>query len=1281
MIGYVTNTKRCHLESLLTSSERAEQIKILKSYLNVLDKPEEDLALLRDACTITNSCSWINSKEYFNNWRDNLESPQILWLSARPAFGKSVLASYVVDHLTGQGYDCSYFFFFHHHPAKSKIQGLLRSIAFQMALAPLNHDIRESLLNILRDGPQLESDDDEQAIWRKLFVTGIFRTVFQRPQYWILDGVDECHTPAAIFSLLSKMERIPMLRVLVTSRDTNELMKSSMQLKSRIIHEEISVQDTVQDIKSYTEEKVSQLNLDDDIVCKYVQERILEKSQGCFLWVKLVLKELEDVHTRSGIEQILEEIPEGMDSLYARTLDLMSQQIHGNRDLVQAILTWTMCAIRPLTVAELQEALKLDIGERVYRLRQAITGICGQLLCIDAKDNLQPVHETAREYFFSHSDSEWTITKSAGSSRLVNICLKYLTSQEMALPRNRKKLGLHLSKQEKSAFASYACAAFSEHLRTSSAVADSLIIILARFLNGNVLSWIEFVAINFKSLHHLTRAAKNFKLFLDRRANYTAPSGDEFRVTEGWSIDLHRVATKFGRCILSSPSAVYSLVPVFCPSESAIFKKFGQESYGVEVSGLHSISWDDRVSCLIYRGKAPSAVDCEDHMFAIGFPDQTGSIFLYYTSTCQESRKFNQSESVGVLRFSGTGEFLASSGPENVYVWSPASGTLLFSFRTVYESLSLEFTRNDSILMTATKGAYIYSWDLSDSGAELEACHWHDADGSLISQAFPSAVVFNHERSLLAIAYKRFPVSLWDVEESAFLGYCQRAPHSPRNARNTTSHPHVESMVFNSKTDQLLASYADGELYCFAAWSQVLEAQADVNAQTLACSPDGRTVASGDAHGTIQFRDSRTLRLMYKIVAYDDPIRALVFSSNNLRLLDIRGSTCNVWEPSVLVRSEGEDDESVSEAMSRSPETVESEDAEDIIQLTAMIPGEASTVFVGKEDGVVSIYDKEGNQAQVLYDHANGVAVSTLVWSEAQAILVSADVASEFIIMSIVASGPKEWVSKKILKRRLENQVIQKLALNRTGDCLLVSSSTLDSMYSVTGNLISSRPHAWTAIPTWLNHSQNQDFLISLDSTSICIFHWRNFEELHRQALFNPTLSPIHESRIRRSVACPVSRKILLHITSGQMRTQTTQLCLFDDATLEQALLAGSSGGGSHENSHVTAVPGAPLLDNCMDRLSKYLEQLIGGFGSKFVFLDKDFWVCSVDVDKFSEEPHYFRHFFIPSDWITNNEEMTIHVSTQQEILFLRRERLVIVKRGFQNGEKVLVDRARFEGG
>ena len=231
----------------------------------------------------------------------------------------------------------------------------------------------------------------------------------------------------------------------------------------------------------------------------------------------------------------------------------------------------------------------------------------------------------------------------------------------------------------------------------------------------------------------------------------------------------------------------------------------------------------------------------------------------------------------------------------------------------------------------------------------------------------------------MAAVYKGFPISPWEIEVYSFLGYAHRDPAqlggltSPRGTNKKAAHAHVEAMVFNPKTDQLVASYADGKLCCFDPWSQELETKEDVYIQKMACSPDGRILAGGDSRGIIQFRDFRTLRLLYKIIAFDDPIRSLTFITNSLRLRDIRGSTCNVWERSVLVCSEQDDDESTSDAMERSPVIIESDDAEDVNLLTAQISGPGSSIFLGKEEGNEAIFDAMkgvGSQAQVLHNHA-----------------------------------------------------------------------------------------------------------------------------------------------------------------------------------------------------------------------------------------------------------------------------------------------------------------------
>ncbi len=563
--------------SISQTRERKTNLKILQTFLGEANKPEDDLANHRDARMTSDACSWIESRPYFTRWRDDLESPQFLWLRARPGFGKSVLASYVVDHLINLGFDCSYFFFAHRHPLKSSLSRLLRSIAYQMALAPEDHKIRECLLALQEDDVQLDHEN-EQIIWRKIFVAGIFRIHFETPKYWIIDGMNECDQSAAIFPLLAKLDGLLSLRVIITSRDTNEMTKSSAQLKTRLQCKEISVQDTRQDIKTYTEEKISQLKLEDDYTSHYVMTAVLEKSRGCFLWVKLVLRELADVHIRSSIEHILEDIPEGMDSLYTRNLDVMSKQVHGNsKGLVQAILTWTMCATRPLTFAELHRALQIDIGEDVYRLRQAVNSTCSQLVFIDTNDLVQPVHETAREYLLGDSGSEWSISRAKGNMRLVEICLRYLTSQEMAIPRSRKTKNSHTANQHRSPFAKHACAAFSEHLRTTTASSDQLPMLLAKFLQTNILSWIDIVVKDFKSVHHLTVTAKNLKMYLDRRIKYKSPPGTDLSTIDAWSVDLHRIATKFGKSLLSSPSAIYwlgaSTMPIAISHSQAIWAR------------------------------------------------------------------------------------------------------------------------------------------------------------------------------------------------------------------------------------------------------------------------------------------------------------------------------------------------------------------------------------------------------------------------------------------------------------------------------------------------------------------------------------------------------------------------------------------------------------------------------------------------------------------------------------------------------------------------------------
>jgi hypothetical protein len=88
-----------------------------------------------------------------------------------------------------------------------------------------------------------------------------------------------------------------------------------------------------------------------------------------------------------------------MDELYTRILrNLMSTP--SNTEIVTTILRWVICASRLLTVEELKEALRLDIGEVLPLLEKTASSICGNLVYVDGP-HIKPCESTYIEKLIS----------------------------------------------------------------------------------------------------------------------------------------------------------------------------------------------------------------------------------------------------------------------------------------------------------------------------------------------------------------------------------------------------------------------------------------------------------------------------------------------------------------------------------------------------------------------------------------------------------------------------------------------------------------------------------------------------------------------------------------------------------------------------------------------------------------------------------------------------------------------------------------------------------------
>lgn len=218
----------------------------LKGILGMTERVyEDDLAALQEL-RHPGSCSWLTKQPDLGRWMiGSSNSSPIFWLTGRPATGKSVLCSHVIDQLNTQNLKCSYFFFKHGKAGRSSSAECLRGLAYQMSL--YDPTVAQRILQLDQDG-ELWNQHDDKVIWRKLFVNAIFRLSTISSHIWVVDALDECVTSCSWFKLLPQLPS--GLRLFITSRNTNEIERGITSLGPRVVTWSLTNQDTGMNMSS-----------------------------------------------------------------------------------------------------------------------------------------------------------------------------------------------------------------------------------------------------------------------------------------------------------------------------------------------------------------------------------------------------------------------------------------------------------------------------------------------------------------------------------------------------------------------------------------------------------------------------------------------------------------------------------------------------------------------------------------------------------------------------------------------------------------------------------------------------------------------------------------------------------------------------------------------------------------------------------------------------------------------------------------------------------------------
>ena len=1249
----------------------------LTELTGVAEPPLDNLLALEDV-RVDGSCEWLTMKDPYISWSTPWSnSPSIFCLTGIAASGKSVLCSRVITDLLEQRSRCSYFFFKQGNATKSTIAGCLMSLAYQMAM--VNDSIMHSLLNA---GQNTSSWDrwDEKMIWRKLFIGCIFKETNPMPQYWVLDALDECQKYPIVLTFLAQIPS--WLRVFITSRNTPEVEQGLGKLKSTVTHYEIQPEDTIGDLKIFVESKMDQLPADDEEGQLKMKNRILEKASGSFLWVSLVVQELEQTYSEEGAEEVLNEVPTDMDDFYAKMLENVPKNDRPRR-LAKSIFMWTLSSLRALSLDEMQHAIKLDTGETVHHLDRTINAICGQLIYVDQSRQVQTIHQTAKVWLL-HQDvcPDMAIDKAPSHSRIAELCLRALAENLAKLTRFPRKRSAPSSLPSESELTDYACIFFSDHLQKCASENSKLWKSLWDFLHTNILSWIEQIARTGR-INHITRTATNLQAYLVRRAKYLAPFSPEKEEMEAWINDLIRLSARFRTSLTMSPSSIHTLIPALCPTDSIISKTFASRPRGLVMDGLLDQTWPDCLGTIDYPNHLASAVAHGDQYLAVAVSD--GAVFLYYRDALQALCSFSHGKRVTILAFSSEDQYLATASPRMIKVWKIESQTMLWTFNVAHQTLAMLFIDENTGLAAAAQGNCVITWDLQE-GIENKRWRWTDSiyqDGlHQKPRQPPGKALFSQDFKMLAACYRGLPVYLFDVENEYLIGCCSKERNEIASGAET--HYAIDALAFNpnSEINVLIVSYGDGELAIFDIWSsELLHSMSYVFAHSLACSPDGRTLITGSSRGIIEIYEfagtqGENLSLIYRINAYEDGIRGIAFSSDSLRFADIRGSQFRIWEPAVLARSELDEGSlsELSQAVTLAPKSVsilEGPIEAEITTLTYEPSG--SFVFCGKQDGTVVYSETQrASERGVLYRHAANVAITYIAYNEERDLLATADESGRVIVKQLGFSKLEYQLEASVGDIRSDESMVA-LLYNVSGTRILLHGTRSVEVWTVEGEQVG------TSIPleedkdlTIVAKLPDDSVFMFISSHDIRTFSWDDATEMKSNLDLEEAGSKLTDAEISPTTRPPLQPRKESHQDSPH---QSSSFAIHHHKPTRSGISGLPLPSTISIFSIATTDPAHPHLEPLkvthLDNLACRIVQIVAVTDSALFFIDSDLWVCSLDLKSpASIRLALHRHFFLLSDWRSSNRDFIIvFIPSKREFVIARKHGLLVVRRGLEFSE------------
>ena len=1223
-----------------------------------------------------------------------------LWLHGPAANGKSVLSSFVINHLVQNGISCHYFFVRFDNHAKRSTALLLRSLALQ--IAQNSPPFRQEILQLIAERTTFDNAEP-LTIWNRVFKSILFKIRRNAPLYWVIDGLDELDDPRLLVKLMADVEHASMpIRVWVTSRKIQGLVSSFQRLSETMILDDISYESNSDDIWAFVRRDLEisgEANFQDS-----VKQQIVLRSQGNFLWAHLAVHRINNCHTEADIKYALEQLPSGMEALYDRMARAVAAlQQTDDQKLALSILSWVTCAQRSLTVEELSQVLGKEIS-RPLHLQRSVGDLCGGFVVLDNDENLAMVHQTAREYLVGNISRAYSIDPAVAHERLFISCMDCLTDFGL-----RSKL----ARKQAPRFLDYAAQSWIHHLSHSSVHSEQIARTLASFFgNTYVLTWIQALA-QANRLRVLVLVSNHLSLFANKRKeNMLDPKRiSETKSLEMWSTDMVKIVGKFGSNLLLNPDSIYKLIPPFCPRNSITYQSFGRkEENNIKVSRQINSDWDDSLARLSF-GPNVHATSIEAAGGHIAVLSPSGIVILYYASTCAEYRRIQHNERVLRICLNLSSTLLVTYGFLTTKIWDPATGRCITSVQNPVNRPrphTIVFTEDNRQVLVATDDRKVRALNLDSQDAAWEITaeiNEHAFESTFVNS--PTCMALSPDGVNVVLGYRGHPVSVWELQGPELVGHCLRVLDNTVHSNASHSWGEVIHVTWHPYSGEVIGLYLEGVVFRWHPYhDETYEIRTGAN--SISISQNAKCLATGDPNGVIQLYSLANFKLVYQF-ASQDPVFDLCFAPDSRRLYDVRGSYANVWEPAALLRlsesTEGQTDTNmpVDTAAHSTPGRTDP-----VVSLSASPSG--GFFCSGSESGVVRLFDSACDEELELQKFQSLMSVEHISWSVNGEYVALSDLSGRIYVRHLYASSEMAALCKTdvVLDFSLRGGQgpITQLLFSRQSDRLLISTGAMAmSVLLSTGETIDIREMSRVNTTyKWLNHPVHEHVLMAVGPGNIVTYSWSGLvyiAQIRFPMADTSSLGSISQSRMSSSTNLLEAReyidRVLVTASCDYILVQTSFLLgqgqkkigmtVLDTSNIPCSSEAEASNRPSASSAEATVSSGNDLTEDLEDLaplflpsnlLSQVEHPLTFLSNSRLIFLDHNFWLCSwrlplptrTSAPRRPSAPGSLdastteikRHFFLPGDWISPDAVSLCTLMDDGTLLCPRNGEVAVVK-------------------